>query len=123
VAPESRTQPGLVVYRFSSSLYYANANHFLEELRAFMSSDDPPRWLCIDAVSMPDVDYTGGKILEQLAQSCTDHRVRLVIADLQPGVSRQLERYGTLAKLGDDALYDSVSDVITAFEAGSAATT
>jgi high affinity sulfate transporter 1 len=123
VAPEARTQPGLVVYRFSSSLYYANANHFLEELRAFMSSDDPPRWLCIDAVSMPDVDYTGGKILEQLAQSCTDHRVRLVIADLQPGVSRQLERHGTLAKLGDDALYDSVSDVITAFEAGSAATT
>jgi hypothetical protein len=63
------------------------------------------------------------KILEQLAESCTDHRVRLVIADLQPGVSRQLEQYGTLAKLSEDALYDSVSDVIMAFEAGSAATT
>jgi high affinity sulfate transporter 1 len=123
VEPQSRTQPGLVVYRFSSSLYYANANHFLEEMRAFITSDDPPRWLCIDAVSMPDVDYTGGKVVEQLAASCTDHSVRLVIADLQPGVRRQLEQYGTLATLRDDALYDSVADVITAFEAGSAATT
>jgi MFS superfamily sulfate permease-like transporter len=116
--PTSRTESGLVVYRFSSSLYYANSNHFLEETTAFLAGDDPPRWLCIDGTSIPDVDYTGGKVLEQLHESCGAAGVRLVVAALQPELRRQLERYGTIAQLGTDAVYDSVSDALQAFESG-----
>ena len=32
VEPDARSLPGLVVYRFAGSLYYANASHFFEQL-------------------------------------------------------------------------------------------
>ncbi|MEB3323473.1 MAG: SulP family inorganic anion transporter, partial [Synechococcaceae cyanobacterium] len=118
VDPSARTESGLVVYRFSSSLYYANSNHFLEETTGFLGSDDPPRWLCIDATSVPDIDYTGAKVLEQLHESSRAAGVKLVLAALQPDPRRQLERYGTIAALGPDAVYDSVSDVLVAFDSG-----
>ena len=38
------TEPGLVVYRCSAPLYYANAEHLSEELVAFGTPDDPPAW-------------------------------------------------------------------------------
>jgi sulfate permease, SulP family len=116
VLPGARTEDGLVVYRFASSLYYANANHFLEQTLGFLDSDDPPEWLCIDGNPIPDVDYTGGTVLEQLHDACAAHGVRLVVAELQPGVRRQLERYGTVATVGDDAFFTSVEEVLTAFD-------
>jgi MFS superfamily sulfate permease-like transporter len=115
VTPDIRTEPGLVVYRFSSSLYYANSNHFLEETSAFLESDEPPQWLCIDAISMPDVDYTGAAVLEQLHESCVAHGVRLLIAELQPSVRAELDSYGTAATFGDDAFFPTVGDVLAAF--------
>ena len=33
VAEGGQAAPGLVVYRFAASLYYANANHFADEVR------------------------------------------------------------------------------------------
>jgi MFS superfamily sulfate permease-like transporter len=114
--PDARTEPGLVVYRFSSSLYYANSTHFLEQTMAFLDADPPPRWLCIDGSAIPDVDFTGGKVMEQLHDSCVDRGVRLVMAELQPGVRRQLDRYGIPHVLGADALYDTIGHVVTAFE-------
>ena len=51
--PESRSLPGLVVYRFAGDLYYANANLFFEETSAFANAADPPTWLCIDAAPFP----------------------------------------------------------------------
>ncbi len=36
VTPSARTRPGVVVYRWAGSLYYANASHFLDEIRGFV---------------------------------------------------------------------------------------
>ena len=64
--PDERSQPGLVVYRFAGSLYYANASYFFDEVSAFATSADPPRVICIDATAIPDVDYSGGETIRQL---------------------------------------------------------
>ena len=38
---EGQLVPGLVVYRFTSGLYYANANRFNEEILALVDGADP----------------------------------------------------------------------------------
>jgi MFS superfamily sulfate permease-like transporter len=49
--------PGLMVYRFAASLYYANASRFSEEVLDLVSGVTPPvSWLCLDAASINNVD-------------------------------------------------------------------
>lgn len=114
--PQARTEDGLVVYHFSAELYYANANHLLEEVGAILSAEPPVRWFCLDAVAMADVDYTGGQVISQIHTSCRDKGVRLVLVRVEPDVLDQLRRYGTIDELGDGALYDTIPEVIAAFE-------
>jgi len=54
-ASTTDAEPGLVVYRFGASLYYANANRFTEELRTLLDrSGGPPAWICIDCAAIGD---------------------------------------------------------------------
>ena len=64
-APGARTEPGLVVYRFGTSLYYANAGRFAEDLLSAHHQGGPLRWLVLDGAAIGDVDYTASAILSQ----------------------------------------------------------
>ena len=108
--------PGLVVYRFAGSLYYANANLFFEQTSAFAStSDDPLRWLCLDAAATPDVDYSGGETIRQLHGELQEKGIKLVIAEAMGNVRDELDRYGITALLGGVGVYPTVIDAVQAF--------
>jgi SulP family sulfate permease len=112
---DTRSLPGLVIYRFAGSLYYANANLFLEQAGAFATSSDAPRWLCLDAAAIADIDYSGGETIRQLHGALTEHDVKLVVAEPMRGVREVLDRYGLIELLGEDAIYATVDDAVDAF--------
>ncbi len=116
--PSTRTVPGLAIYRFSSSLYYANANYFAEQVLAFAvgASEVPLDWLCIDAASIDDIDYTGGQTLIQLHGELAEHGVRLVLAEVQAGAQEELDRYGITELVGADGVYPTMLGALHAFD-------
>jgi high affinity sulfate transporter 1 len=115
-AADARTEPGLVVYRFMGSLYYANSNLFFEQASAYATTDDPPQWLCLATEAVPDIDYSGGETIRQLHGQLAEHGVKLVIAEPIPEVRELLDRYGLVELLGPDAIFDTVDDAVRAFE-------
>jgi MFS superfamily sulfate permease-like transporter len=117
VEPTARSIPGLVVYRFAASLYYANANRFMEDITGFVSSmgEQPISWLCIDASAMTDIDYTGAETIKQANEELHEHGVRLVFADVMAMVRPEFDRYGLTDTVGADAFYVAVTDVLDAF--------
>jgi high affinity sulfate transporter 1 len=119
VTPACRTLPGLAVYRFAASLYYANANHLLEDVTAIVTADDPGveplRWFCLDTAVIPDIDYSGAQTLKQIHAELAEHGVRFVIADTLDDVRAELDRYGLVDLLGEDAFYPTVTDAIAAY--------
>lgn len=121
LTPGARTLPGLVVYRFAGGLYYANANHLVEDVVGIVEqgeeAGDPVRWLCLDSVVIDDVDYSGGEALRQIHGALADHHVRLVIAEPLPQVQALLNRYGLTETIGQDAVYPTLSDAVAAFRA------
>ena len=121
--PDVRSLPGLVVYRFAGSIYYANANLLLEQASAFAESEDPPRWLCLDAAAIPDVDYSGGETIRQLHGELADHGIKLVIAESMDIVTKVLDRYGLTELLGADAIFATVDDAVAAFRSEPSPTT
>jgi high affinity sulfate transporter 1 len=117
VSPDVRTAPGLVIYRFGGSLYYANASHLLQDVRVLVSDDDRPlRWFCLDAAAIPDVDYTGGETLKQVNAVLGEHATRFVISDPTGPVRRELIRYGIVERIGDDAIYPDMIAVYRAYQ-------
>jgi sulfate permease, SulP family len=108
--------PGLVVYRFGASLYYANTARFTEELRGLVGvTDGAVEWLCIDATAIGDVDYSGERTLHELIGEMQDRSVRLVMAGVTDTVRAELDRDGISELLGDGAYFESVGDVLDAF--------
>ena len=66
-APGVSSEPGLVVYRFGAGIFYANAQRLSDEVLELAGGETPPRWLVLDAPSIDDIDFTGGKTLVELA--------------------------------------------------------
>ena len=61
VATAAQAVPGLVIYRFTHSLYYANCQQLSDEISFLANTTEPPvRWLCLDASAVDDVDLLGG---------------------------------------------------------------
>jgi sulfate permease, SulP family len=81
VAARSQVLPGLLIYRFTHSMYYANTQKLTEEITGLVDNAAPPlRWLCIDASAVDDVDFTAAEGLRTIFASLKGKGVRLVIA-------------------------------------------
>jgi high affinity sulfate transporter 1 len=109
-------EPGLVIYRFSASLYYANANRFVEEIRAIVGRPEGrPRWLCVEAGGIGDVDFSGGRALLDLVSELRDGGTRLVLAEVDDDVRTELDRYGITDAVGADGLFATPGDAVQAY--------
>ncbi len=114
-APSARAEaaPGLVVYRFGATLYYANASRFTEEAFELFEAAEPPlRWLCLAAGAIGDVDYTGAEAIRQLHGELARSGVQLLACDLSPQVRAELDAYGLTELIGAGNVLDDVHDVV-----------
>jgi high affinity sulfate transporter 1 len=122
-APSTHTEaaPGLVVYRFGATLYYANASRFTEEAFELFEAADPPlRWLCLAAGAVGDVDYTGAEAVRQLHGELASAGVTLLACDLSPKVRAELDAYGLTELIGADRVFDDVHAVVASCRAAAA---
>ena len=117
VSPDARTEPGLVVYRFSAPLYYANAEHFTEELLSFGTSDQPPEWVCVYAAAIADIDMSGAESLKSIVANLAENGVTLVFAEVMSEVQDELDRYELTDLIGPEHIFPTVGAAEEAFRA------
>ena len=115
--PGTRTEEGLVVYRFGTSLYYANASKLLDDLVTLVAHGGPLRWLVIDCAAIGDVDYTASAVLAKVVEHIHQHHVHLALSSVLGPVRKQLDRYGISKALGQDAYFDTPGHALEAFHA------
>ncbi len=118
VVAGARTEPGLAVYRFGTSLYYANAARLAADIIAVAGHDSvtgeaPLRWLVIDWTAIGDVDYTAAGVLAKVVERLHEGHVRLVFTSVLGPVRHELRRYG----ISPDAWYDTPGEALEAFNA------
>ena len=116
-----RTEPGLVIYRFGSSLYFANTAAFLDDVTALTATAEPPTWFCLDAAAIGDVDYSAAAVLFRVHELLQSRGTRLVVSNLIAPVRRQLDRYGVTAAVGPDAYFATAGEALEAYRTARAA--
>jgi MFS superfamily sulfate permease-like transporter len=115
VATNAQAIPGLLIYRFTHSMYYANSQQLSEEILDLANSAQPPlRWFCLDAAAVDDVDYSAAETLRSLFGILKEKGIRLVVAQVMDDVNAE-SRYHLSQLFGEEALYETLGDVVKGF--------
>jgi SulP family sulfate permease len=116
-ASRLQAAPGLIIYHFAHSMYYANARRLEEEVIDLVKTADPPlSWLCIDASGVDDVDYTAAETLRSLRETLNRRSIRLVVARVPEGVKAEESHYHLRELFGKDAFYDTLHAVLREYQ-------
>ena len=79
VHPEDQTVPGVTVLRVESGLFFGNADHVRAAI-GHAAAADGIRAVVLDCETMPSVDVTAARMLNQLAADLAKRGTRLVLA-------------------------------------------
>ena len=91
--PNAEHLPGLVIYRFNSPLFFANANTFRDKVLQLASEEPRPTWILVAAESIIDIDTTAADMLEDLDLKLNAAGTSLVFAEMSTQVREKVERY------------------------------
>jgi MFS superfamily sulfate permease-like transporter len=116
--PDARRYSGLLIFRFENSLFFANANHFADQVKLRIeSSTEPVREVLVDCHPMNLIDTTGAGALVGLLEELRAQGIRLSLARVRDPVRERMRRTGVEKALGEDRIHDTVADGVKAFEA------
>jgi len=113
-------QPGVLAVLFPTPIWYANAEHFREQVAAALERNGPTQVLVLDALGMTDIDYTGSQELERAVDALDRVHIRFGIARAGGHARESLRRSGLEARIGSDHFYSTVDEAVTALSAGPA---
>jgi SulP family sulfate permease len=110
--------PGVMVYHFGASLYYANADRFSQEVLELVDGADPPvEWFCLTADAVDDIDFTGSLALRAVHEELMQRTITLVLCRVLPPVRAELDRDGLTDLIGKDHIFDHMGELVAAFKA------
>jgi high affinity sulfate transporter 1 len=117
VSSGEQLQPGLMVYRFTHAMYYANADQLSREVLELVNRALPDlRWFCIDANAVDDVDFSAAATLRSIALLLKKRGVRLLLAGISEHVRAELDRSQLTQLIGPNSYYGSLTDVLKAYK-------
>jgi high affinity sulfate transporter 1 len=91
--PEARAIPGVVLYRFSAPLFFANCGVFRSRAEAAIeSSPEPVHRFILDASAISEVDLAACEVLSEFDRELRNRGIRLLIANLRGSVQDRLVR-------------------------------
>ena len=108
--------PGLLIYRFDSSLLFFNADYFKERVRQTIREEETkPEWFIFDTGTMPLVDVTGSGALQDIHKELANQGIVLVIAHAKGWCRAVLERTGIVEKLVHQQIFPTVHAAVQAY--------
>ena len=117
--PEAQPVPGLLVYRFSAPLFFANCELFRERIEALVASAiQPVTAVVVDGAAIHDVDIMACDMLAELDSELRSRGIRLAFGNLRDRVVRDIERGLPPLPEGGEVCFPSVAIAAEAVHQG-----
>jgi SulP family sulfate permease len=114
--PEAEVVPGLVVYRYDSPLFFANAEDFRMRARsAVASATDPVRWFLLNTEAIVEVDITAVDALESLRRELADDGIVFAVARMKQDLRDALAPSGLVERIGEDRVFPTLPTAVDAY--------
>ena len=114
--PEAETVQGLVVYRYDSPLFFANAEDFRR--RALAAVDEAPwpvEWLLLNTEANVEVDLTAVDALEDLRGELAGRGIVLALARVKQDLRDDLDAAGLTERVGADRIFMTLPTAVAAY--------
>ena len=116
--PEATTVPGLLVYRYDSPLFFANAEDFKDRaLRSVRGETHEVRWFVLNAEANIEIDVTAADALESLRAELAADGIVFAFARLKQELRDELAATGLLERVGEDRVFPTLPTAVAAYEA------
>jgi sulfate permease, SulP family len=102
--PEDETFPGLLLLRLEGRVFFVNAEHIAQKIRALIE-EAQPRVIALHLRGVPDLEYTALKMLTEGENRHRERGVRLWLVGMNPRVLEVVERSPLGEAIGPDAIY------------------
>lgn len=115
--PQARTVPGLVVYRYDSPLFFANAEDFRRRaLAAVDRHEGPVAWFVLNTEANVEVDITALGAVEALRRELESRGVVFALARVKQDLLDDLDAFGLSAKVGADRIFPTLPTAVAGYE-------
>ncbi len=116
--PDAERVPGLLVYRYDSPLFFANADDFRRRvLAAVDDSPEPVQWVLLNTEAVVDIDITAADALEDVRRQLADRNIVLALARLKQDLRNTLGPSGLLDRIGEDHIFATLPTAVDGFRA------
>lgn len=114
--PAATRIPGLVVYRYDSPLFFANADDFLTRATAAARRAEPAaEWFVLNAEANVEVDLTAVDTLKELRRTLAEEGVEFAMARVKMEVRQQLSAAGFVEDVGEDRIFATLPTAVQGF--------
>lgn len=90
--PNARKIKGVVIYRFSANLFFANVKEFREDIESAI--DDETKCVIVDSGGITSIDTTGAEMLESLIKQLREKNINFYLCEHIRDVNNQLRKLG-----------------------------
>ncbi|MDO5677009.1 MAG: sulfate permease [Propionibacteriaceae bacterium] len=114
--PHAQQVPGLVVYRYDSPLFFANAENFLTRAEhAVVTAEQPVHWFLLNAEANTEWDLTAVDTLELLRENLESRGIVFAMARVKQETRDQLERTGFVERLGESRMFATLPTAVQGY--------
>jgi sulfate permease, SulP family len=114
--PQAHTIPGLLVYRYDSPLFFANAEDFRRRaLAAVDEQEDPVRWFVLNTEANVEVDITALDAVDALRLELTRRGIVFVLARVKQDLMDDLDAYGLTKSVGADLVFPTLPTAVASY--------
>lgn len=114
--PDSQPVEGLVVFRYDSPIFFANADDFSARAKeAIDEAPQPIRWFLLNAEANTEMDLTAVAALEQLCSDLDSRGIRFAIARMKQNLRRSLEPTGFIEDVGEGYIFATLPTAVRAY--------
>jgi high affinity sulfate transporter 1 len=105
--PDDETFPGLLMLRPEGPVFFANVGRLMEKIRPLME-EAKPRVMALDLGGVPDIEFTGLKMLAAAEQRARERGVSVWLVGLNPEVLSVIQRSSLGKLLGRERMHFSL---------------
>lgn len=119
--PSATQVEGLMVFRYDSPLFFANADNFrvrvLDAVQDTVGSGLPVRVVLLNCEANVDVDSTAVEALESLVRELKGRGIEVNLARVHVELAELLDRAGILDLIGRENVYPTLPTAVAGYEA------
>jgi sulfate permease, SulP family len=113
--PDAEQVPGLLVYRYDSPLFFANAENFKERALESIEAHAPIEWMLLNFEANVQIDLTSFDALSELLDELDERGVTLALARVKHDMEHQLAEAGLVERIGHDHIFETLPTAVQAY--------